>query len=242
MKPNRLPLVSIIIPVFNESDYIISTLSQVNLYTKKIEVEIIVVDDGSFDGTLEKLRLNNHLYSQLITLTNNLGKGMAVREGFKRSFGEYILIQDADPEYNPQELPRLIQIAIENRVDLLLTTRINGSSLTRVHYFWHRLGNKVITFVFNILFNTTFTDLYSGYLLIRREFLDFERIKSNGWAQQSELIAAVISRKNSRVFETPISYHGRTYVEGKKIRAFAIVPILFHILRCRIWKSTKIVS
>ena len=231
---SKLYSVTIIVPVFNEEQFILTTLRELNLFTKNLKSEIIVVNDGSTDSTLKKLQQNSHLYNTLISHKANYGKGKAVRDGISMAKNDYILIQDADLEYSPSDLPRLIGIAFSNAVDLLITTRMNGSELTRVHYFWNRIGNKVITTFFNVLFNTTFTDIFSGYLVVKRDLLDSNMMKSNSWSQQVEILVSIVKRKNHRIFEAPISYRGRTYDEGKKIRAISIFPVLATILFYRI--------
>ena len=138
----------------------------------------------------------------------------------------YVLIQDADLEYDPVEIPRLWNLVRENDIDVLLTTRMSGSPLTRVHYFWHKLGNKFITFVFNIVNNTTFTDIYSGYIIFRRDLIDSKKLIFKGWAQQAEILT-FLKHKSKKIYEAPITYKGRTYEEGKKINAVAVAPVLF---------------
>ena len=109
---------------------------------------------------------------------------------------------------------------------MLLTTRLSGSPLTRVHYFWHKLGNKLITFIFNITNNTTCTDIYSGYIIFKRDLIDHKKLIFKGWAQQAELIT-FLRFKSKKIYEAPITYKGRSYEEGKKINMMAIVPVLF---------------
>lgn len=223
------PHLNIVIPVFNEEKTILPVLSKLNSECKSIKNKnIIVVDDGSNDGTSFLLKKNPKLYSKLIISENNLGKGGAIILALEYIKNGYVLIQDADLEYDPIEIPRLWNLVRENDIDVLLTTRMSGSPLTRVHYFWHKLGNNFITFVFNILNNTTFTDIYSGYILFRRNLIDSKKLVFKGWAQQAEILS-FLKHNSNKIYESPITYKGRSYKEGKKINAKALVPVLFSI-------------
>jgi len=218
---------NIVIPVFNEEKTILSVLSKLNSECKSIkDKNIIVVDDGSKDKTPLLLKKNAKLFSKLVISENNLGKGGAIMLALEHIKNGFVLIQDADLEYDPVEIPRLWNLVRENDMDVLLTTRLSGSPLTRVHYFWHKLGNKFITFVFNIVNNTTFTDIYSGYIIFRRDLIDSKKLIFKGWAQQAEILT-FLKHKSKKIYEAPISYKGRTYEEGKKINAAAVAPVLF---------------
>ena len=218
---------NIVIPVFNEEKTILSVLHKLNSECKSIkDKNIIVVDDGSNDKTSFLLKKNAKLYSKLIISENNLGKGGAIMLALEHIKTGYVLIQDADLEYDPVEIPRLWNLVRENDIDVLLTTRLSGSPLTRVHYFWHKLGNKFITFAFNIVNNTTFTDIYSGYIIFRRDLIDSKKLIFKGWAQQAEILTFLM-HKSKKIYEAPITYKGRTYEEGKKINAVAVAPVLF---------------
>jgi len=218
---------NIIIPVFNEEKTILSVLNKLNSECKSIkDKKIFVVDDGSKDKTPFLLKENAKLYSKLIISENNRGKGGAIMLALEHIKTGYVLIQDADLEYDPVEIPRLWNLVRENDIDVLLTTRLSGSPLTRVHYFWHKLGNKFITFVFNIINNTTFTDIYSGYIVFRRDLVDSKKLIFKGWAQQAEILT-FLKYKSKKIYEAPITYKGRTYEEGKKINSAAVAPVLF---------------
>jgi len=220
---------NIVVPVFNEEKTILSVLNKLNYECKSIkDKNIIVVDDGSKDKTPLLLKKNAKLFSKLIISEKNLGKGGAVMLALEQIKNGYVLIQDADLEYDPVEIPRLWNLVRENDMDVLLTTRLSGSPLTRVHYFWHKLGNKLITFVFNIVNNTTFTDIYSGYIFFRNELIDYKKLIFNGWAQQAEILTFV-KHKSTKIYETPISYKGRTYEEGKKINKSAVFFVVLSI-------------
>lgn len=230
------PELNIIIPVFNEEKTIIEVLTKLNKVCKSIvNKKIIVVNDGSSDRTYELLVKNKKLYNKLVSSTLNKGKGNAVILGLNEAVGGYILIQDADLEYDPSEIPRLWEYVKTNDIDVLLTSRMSGSPLTRVHYFWHKLGNKSITLMFNLINNTTFTDIYSGYLIFRKKLIDTGKLKFLGWGQQAEILTFLKSR-SKKIYEAPITYKGRTYGEGKKINIYAMVPVIFAI----IWSKLRV--
>ena len=207
---------SIIIPAFNEEKTIIKILNKVNkVKIEGVEKEIIVVDDCSQDGTLDLLEKNNNLYTLLIKLQKNGGKGAAVKKGLLRATGKYILFQDADLEYDPNDYIKLIEPVLRFNADVVMGSRLSAPQFTRVYYFWHKVGNRFITLIFNILNNTTFTDIYSCYLLFKSSLIKPQELVTNGWEQQAEILSIVVSKANS-LFEVPISYYGRTYEEGKK--------------------------
>ena len=229
LKP--LITISIIIPVFNEE----KTIKQILLAVKASKVklydfEIIVVEDGSTDKTLDILLSNPGLYSKLIQQKKNQGKGAAIREGILQASGDYILFQDADLEYDPKDFQKLLLMVTKFDADLIIGSRFIAPEFTRVYYFWHKIGNKVITLLFNIINNTTFTDVYSCYLLFKKDLLDINDLKSNGWEQQAEILSLLVSL-NITMFEVPISYSGRTYEEGKKIRAHHIIAVIWMIIK-----------
>jgi hypothetical protein len=122
-----------------------------------------------------------------------------------------------------------------NDIDVLLTTRMSGSPLTRVHYFWHKLGNKIITLMFNLINNTTFTDIYSGYVIFKRKLINTKNLKFYGWGQQAEILT-YLKNRSKKIYEAPITYKGRTYEEGKKINIYAMAPVIFAI----IWTKLRI--
>ncbi|WYD81702.1 MAG: glycosyltransferase family 2 protein [Candidatus Electrothrix gigas] len=227
--------ISILIPVYNEETTVIPLLQSVRQETKKIKdvaFEIIVIDDCSQDDSNKRLRENKPLYDSLISLEKNQGKGGAVLHGLKIAKGDYILFQDADLEYSPKDYRTLIRPVIEFDADVVMGSRFVAPEFTRVYYFWHKIGNIGLTLFFNILNNTTFTDTYSCYLMYRRELVPVEKIITKGWEQHGEILSIAV--KNGEIFyEVPISYRGRSYKEGKKIRSFHIFKILFTIFRIR---------
>jgi glycosyltransferase involved in cell wall biosynthesis len=155
----------------------------------------------------------------------NGGKGAAVRAGLDNATGEYILFQDADLEYSPAEYGKLLHPVRELDADVVIGSRFLAPPFLRVAYFWHKLGNQFITFLFNIMNNTTFTDIYTCYFMFRRTLVPSRDLRTNGWEQQAEILTMAVNR--SKVYyEVPISYHGRTYEEGKKIRAHHVLSVM----------------
>ena len=223
--------ISILIPVYNEEATIISLLKSVQKEIGKIRTvtfEIIVIDDYSRDNTSKLLRENETLFNHMISLEKNQGKGGAILRGLEKAKGEYILFQDADLEYNPKDYKALIRPILDFDVDVVMGSRFVAPQFTRVHYFWHKVGNRALTLIFNILNNTTFTDIYSCYLLYRKSLVPIEKIKTIGWEQHGEILSLAI-KKGEVFFEVPITYRGRSYDEGKKIRGFHISKILYTI-------------
>ncbi len=228
-------LISVLIPAFNEENTIIEILDSVNEQSNEdYELEIIVIDDSSTDSTRQLLEDNKVLYSKLIKLEKNLGKGGAVREGLKSATGSYVLFQDADLEYNPIEYKKIFKIIDKFNADVIIGSRFLSPEFTRVHYFFHKLGNKFITGIFNLIYNTTFTDIYSCYLCFKRDLVDPLKLKSNNWSQHAEILATTV--KSSKIFyEVPISYSGRTFEEGKKIKARHTFSVIYMILKKRLF-------
>ena len=223
--------ISIIIPAFNEENTIIALLNKVDkVKVEGVQKEIIVIDDASKDNTLNLLKNNNKLYSKLIEFKKNKGKGAAVKSGLEKATGDYILFQDADLEYDPNDYIKLLEPVIRFNADIVIGSRLSAPQLTRVYYFWHKFGNKFITFVFNILNNTTFTDIYSCYLLFKSQLIKPENLVTNGWEQQAEILSLIVDKGNA-FYEVPINYYGRTYDEGKKIRAYNAIAVLFTIFK-----------
>lgn len=223
--------ISIIVPVFNEEKTLNTILDKINQQKiAGILFEIIVVNDGSTDNSLKILKDNSNQYQKLINLEKNMGKGGAVREGLLDSSGEYILFQDADMEYDPSEYSKLLKPIIDNNADIVMGSRLMTSSLNRYGgYSKNRLGNNLITFLFNLLNHTKFTDIYSGYLIFKRENINPNRLRTDGWEQQAEILSKIIKKSNN-IFDVPITYHGRTYEEGKKIKPKDIFKIISTII------------
>mgnify|MGYP001493982423 CR=1 FL=1 len=189
--------VSVIVPVYNEEATIIDLLNKVNAQTHaNLDLEVIVVNDGSTDNSLELLETNSNLYSHLVTLSKNKGKGGAVKAGLKKATGKYVLFQDADLEYDPEDYKLLLHPIREFDADVVMGSRMIAPNYTRVHYFWHKIGNNLITLIFNLLYNTTFTDVYSCYLLYRKDLINPDSLRTLGWEQHAEILAK--STKNAK--------------------------------------------
>jgi glycosyltransferase involved in cell wall biosynthesis len=206
---------SVVIPVYNERDWVAELMRRVQAVP--IPKEVVVVDDGSSDGTREVLTKLAEAYDnvRVVLHAENQGKGAALRAGFAHTSGDAIVVQDADLEYDPAEYPRLLQPIIEGRADVVYGSRFIGES-HRVLYFWHSVANRVLTTLSNMVTNLNLTDMETCYKAFRRDVLKSVRLKSARFGFEPE-ITAKVARGKWRVFEVPISYSGRTYEEGKKI-------------------------
>lgn len=225
---------SVIVPAYNEEAFILTLLRKVKSQViDGVELEVIVIDDGSRDRTVALLEENPSLFDVLVKQPKNGGKGAAVKAGLKHATGDYVLFQDADLEYDPSEYGQLLHPVLRFDADVVLGSRMLAPPWTRVHYFWHKRGNELITLVFNLLFNTTFTDTYTCYLMYRRSLLDPDELVSNGWEQHAEILCRVV-RRAKQCYEVPITYAGRTYGEGKKIRAHHAVGVIGMMFRRRV--------
>jgi glycosyltransferase involved in cell wall biosynthesis len=232
--PNEELRLSVIVPAYNEEKSILTLLRKVRAQTiTGVKLEVIVVDDGSRDRTVALLDENPDLFDVLVKQPKNGGKGAAVRAGLERATGDYVLFQDADLEYDPAEYAQLLEPVLRFNADVVLGSRTLAPPWTRVHYFWHKRGNELITLAFNVLFNTTFTDTYTCYLMYRRSLLDPAELVSNGWEQHAEILCRVVRRARG-CYEVPITYAGRTYGEGKKIRAYHTIGVLGMMVRRRL--------
>jgi len=220
--------ISIIIPVYNEENTVIQILKKISKNKNINKFEIIVINDGSIDDTLKLLNENKTLYDKLINLKKNSGKGKAIIEGLKNSNCDFVFFQDADLEYNPDDLKKFIEKIEINKADLVMGSRFISTDRT-VLFFWHMLGNKFITFLFNLLNNTTFTDIYCCYVLFKRQNLKINNLKCYGWGQQAELLTYLIT-KSKKIYEVSVQYNGRTYDEGKKIRYINVFGVMYQIL------------
>jgi glycosyltransferase involved in cell wall biosynthesis len=225
---------SIIIPLFNEEATILEILNRVNVLKKICQIEIIVVNDGSNDNSKKILESNSQYYSKFIDLKKNSGKGKAVIEGIKNCTSDYIVIQDADLEYDPQDIATFIEENNKNNFDIIMGSRFIGNKRTVLH-FWHMLGNKFITFLFNFLNNTTFSDIYCCYCMFKKDLVNVKRLNCYGWGQQAEILTYAVNTK-AKIFEIGVNYHGRNYDEGKKIRYYNVFSVIYWIIFTRIKK------
>lgn len=207
---------SVIIPCFNESKTILNVIEKIYKQKLNVGIEVIVIDDGSTDGSSEiikNIRKPNFSYK---LLSKNSGKGHAVKQGIKLAIGEYILIQDADLEYDPKDYKILLNPIFEFNADVVYGSRFKGGSSIRLVYFVNALANKFLTFFFNCFSNLNFTDIETGYKLIKRSLLKDINIKEKGFGIEIE-ITAKLTKLTNKFYEVGISYNGRTYDEGKKI-------------------------
>ncbi len=228
------PSLSLIIPVYNEEKTLLDVLKKIKILEKACELEIIIINDGSKDNSKKILNDNKKLYTKVIHLDRNSGKGKAVIEGIKKSTKEYIIIQDADLEYDPTDILEFLEENKKYKYDLIMGSRFIGKKRSVLH-FWHMIGNKFITFLFNLINNTTFTDIYCCYCMFKKELINVDKLKCNNWGQQAEILTYVVNKK-SKIFEIGISYHGRTYEEGKKIKYYDVFSVIYWIIFTKIKK------
>ncbi|MEK6655306.1 MAG: glycosyltransferase family 2 protein [Thermodesulfobacteriota bacterium] len=213
---NTEKVLSVVIPVYNEKETILRIIDKV-LQLDFVK-EIIVVDDGSKDGTEELLR--EAAFDGRVRIffhDRNRGKGAALRTGFGHVTGEIVAVQDADLEYDPNEFAEMIKPILEGVADVVYGSRLSGGKPQRVHLFWHKLGNGFLTFLTDLLYNTTLSDMETCYKMFRKNVIETIRIRSDGFSVEPELTAKICKNKQWRVYELPISYYGRSYAEGKKI-------------------------
>jgi len=207
---------SVIIPVYNEKNTVNKIIQQVQDVELEMEKEIILIDDGSTDGTREILQNLEYPNVKVKFHEKNQGKGAALRTGFSLATGDFVIIQDADLEYDPREYPVLLTPLLDGRADAVYGSRFLGGP-HRVHFFWHYLGNKMLTTFSNVLSNLNLTDMETCYKVFRKETLDKITLK--------------LAKQKCRIYEVPISYSGRDYAEGKKIGWKDGVAAIFHLIR-----------
>ena len=225
---------SVIIPVYNERD-------TVELLVKRVEAapyekEIILVDDASTDGTreiLERLARDQRDHVRLLRHPRNRGKGTAIRTAIEHVTGDVIVIQDADLEYDPKDYPALLEPILDGHADVVFGNRFHGGP-HRVLYFWHAIGNRVVTTLCNMVTNLNLSDMEVGYKVFRADALQRLRLTSDRFGIEPEFTVKV-AKLGCRVYEVPIAYHGRTYAEGKKITWRDGIAALYYILRFRLF-------
>jgi len=217
LRPLADPLISVVIPAFDEAATIEQVVRQVA--GLPMRVEVLAVDDGSGDDTASILRRLAAELPQVRALVEpvNRGKGAAVRVGIAASRGDVVVIQDADLEYSPDDLPRLLAPLLDGRADAVYGTRLRGGQPQRAHLFWHYLGNRSLSFLTGILFNTTISDMEVGYKAFRGDLLRSVRLVSDDFRFEPEVTAKILRTPGVRLYEVPIAYYGRTFAEGKKI-------------------------
>jgi glycosyltransferase involved in cell wall biosynthesis len=221
---------SILIPVYNEDKTVLEVLKNIQKNKiKDVDFEVIIINDGSNDSTISILENNKHLFNKLIDLNKNHGKGYAVKQGLNIATGDFVIFQDADLEYDPSEYIQFINLFLNLNADLVIGSRFIYNKYTRSHNFLNKIANTLLTLFFNILYNTTFTDIYSCYVAFKRDLINPQDLKTRGFEQQAELLAKIV-KKGSIFFEVPISYNGRSAAEGKKIKFFHFFPVIWQIL------------
>lgn len=227
---------SVIIPCYNERDTIEEIVTAVK-QSGIAELEIIVVDDCSTDGTCEVLRTSiEPQVSLVIYHEHNKGKGAALRSGFAAATGDVVLVQDADLEYDPREYKKLLEPIIADRADVVFGSRFMGGGPHRVVYFWHMIGNRFLTLLSNMFTNINLTDMETCYKAFRREVLQSINLEEDRFGFEPE-ITAKVSRMGVRIYEVGISYYGRTYQEGKKIGWRDGVRAIYAIVKYNTWQK-----
>jgi glycosyltransferase involved in cell wall biosynthesis len=223
---------SVIIPVYNERPTLEALVARVRAVDYGMPLELVLVDDCSSDGSRELVEKLAATHPGIVAAHQepNRGKGAAVRRGFELATGDYLIVQDADLEYDPQEIPKLVTLLERDIADVVFGSRFLASGPHRVLYFWHSIGNKLLTTLSNMLTNLNLTDMEVGYKAFRREVLSGFQLREDRFGFEPEFTAKV-ARGGWRIYEVPISYYGRTYEEGKKIGWRDGI----HALRCVLW-------
>jgi glycosyltransferase involved in cell wall biosynthesis len=228
------PRFTLLVPAYNEQDTIEDVLRRAGALD--LDAELLVVDDGSTDGTVsavERVQADLGDRVRLLRHERNRGKGAAVRTGIQASRGEFLVIQDADLEYDPRDIPKLVGPLLEGVADVVYGTRLRGGEPQRAHLFWHYAGNRFLSLLTNVLFNTTISDMEVGYKAFRGDMIRGIELSSNGFGFEPEITAKLLRQGSVRLYEIPISYYGRTYAEGKKITWRDGVKAVLVLLRFR---------
>ena len=227
-------ILSIIIPTYNEERTVIEILKKIKNNPQDLcKYEVIVIDDGSTDQSRKLLENNKHLFDKLLINEANKGKGYSVKKGILNASVTHIIFQDADFEYDPADFKKFVKIFLDFNADGIIGSRFIYSNYTRSHNILNKIGNKLLTFVFNVLYNTTFTDIYSCYFAFKKDLLNVHELRTEGFEQHAEILCKVM-RKGNKFYEVPINYNGRNYSEGKKIKLHHFFLVLFQIIRGRI--------
>lgn len=227
--------ISVVIPVFNER----ATIEQIVKFVRAAdvgEIEIIVVDDASTDGTQQVLKEKiASVANQIIYQPRNMGKGAALRTGFAAATGDVVLVQDADLEYNPTDYPTLLEPILSGKADAVFGSRFMGGHPHRVLYFWHMIGNRFLTLLSNMFTNLNLTDVETCYKAFRAEVIKSLDLRENRFGFEPE-VTAKLAKAKCRIYEVGISYNGRTYSEGKKVNWKDGFHAIYAILRYNLFK------
>ena len=229
------PHVSVLVAAYNEERTVEPLVRRVSALP--LDMENIIVDDGSEDGTpaiLERLCGDGLPSLRVITHSVNRGKGAAMRSAIRASRGEIVAILDADLEYDPGDLPRLIGPLVDGRADVVYGTRLRGGEPQRAHLFWHYAGNRLLSLLTNVLYNTTLSDMETGYKAFRGDLIRGLSLESDGFDFEPEVTAKLLLRRETRLYEMPVAYYGRTYAEGKKITWLDGVRAVSTLVRLRV--------
>lgn len=231
----KYKILSIIVPVYNELDTLLDIIKKIQEVEISLEKEIIIIDDFSTDGT-RKIIENDLNDENIIKVyhSKNMGKGAALRSGFKKAKGDIVLIQDSDLEYHPNEYPKLIEPILDGEADVVYGSRFKGGNAHRVLYFWHMLGNKFLTLLSNMFTNLNLTDMETCYKVFDKEIIKKISLCENRFGIEPE-ITAKISKLDCSIYEIGISYYGRTYKEGKKIGWRDAISALRSIIKYNIF-------
>ncbi|MCA8960168.1 MAG: glycosyltransferase family 2 protein [Planctomycetes bacterium] len=232
------PRLSIVIPVYNEEATLESIIDRIETVDFPVSTEIVAVDDGSHDGSrliLEALHASGRI-DRIGLHDGNRGKGAAIQTALQLARGEWVVIQDADLEYDPHEIPRLLQPVLDGKAEVVYGSRFAGSGPHRVLYFWHFVANRFLTLVSNMFTNLNLTDMETCYKLFARELLEGVELQERRFGVEPELTALFAAAPGARIYEVGISYSGRTYAEGKKIGWRDGVAALMCIIRYNLFR------